>query len=724
MAKPKKETTDDILRKYGAKLETKVKGFDENSEAAMKKVSRSYGDFLSAMSPAFSRYEKLCNSWGKSLSVKVGEKDAAKIARSIEIAHLKVTPSQVMAVSVIMMFLTMIIGTFFSLAVYLFTDVFPTGFLVMIFLLGIFLFYFMSKTPDRLALKWRLKASSQMVPAILYIVIYMKHTSNLEKAVAFAAEHLDAPLSTDFRKVFWDVQVGKFSSMKDSLDSYLETWRDFSLEFVEAFHLIESSLYEPGEERRVFVLERALQVILDGVYDKMLKYTHSAKSPLTNVYMLGIVLPTLSLAIIPLASTMVGGSLKWYHLGVLFNIIVPMMVIYLTMDVMMRRPGGYGNAALLESNPLYSEYVSRRPYWVGFLSALPLFLIGLFPLIWMYSPLYAKFGDPSWASVGLSFMGQGGIFGIIEKSGGGVVGPFGILSLVLSLFIPVAIAVVFIVASKMRTKNIILSRDKYKQVEEEFTSSLFQLGNRLGDGVPAESAFAKVMQSSRGTATEGFFKIVNENIMNLGMSVERALFDPKRGAVIYYPSDLVSTSMRIMVESVKKGLQVAARSLMSIADYVKNIKKVNTRLNDLLADILADMKSNMTFLAPLLSGIIIGLSGMITLILGSLEAMVGDLGGGGIGDAGGLTGMLGMFNIAEMIPTYWLQVVVGIYLIEVVFILTSTLITIRSGRDELENTAEVGKNLKKAVGLYFVIALFSIIGLALVGAIALRGMAG
>jgi hypothetical protein len=35
---------------------------------------------------------------------------------------------------------------------------------------------------------WRLKASSQMVPAILYIVIYMKHTSNFEKAVAFAAE--------------------------------------------------------------------------------------------------------------------------------------------------------------------------------------------------------------------------------------------------------------------------------------------------------------------------------------------------------------------------------------------------------------------------------------------------------------------------------------------------------------------------------------------------------
>jgi len=64
-------------------------------------------------------------------------------------------------------------------------------------------------------------------------------------------------------------------------------------------------------------------------------------------------------------------------------------------------------------------------------------------------------------------------------------------------------------------------------------SSLFQLGNRIGDGLPAEIAFSKVMDSTKGTATEGFFRIVNENIQQLGMSLERALFDPKRGAVVF-----------------------------------------------------------------------------------------------------------------------------------------------------------------------------------------------
>jgi len=163
---------------------------------------------------------------------------------------------------------------------------------------------------------------------------------------------------------------------------------------------------------------------------------------------------------------------------------------------------------------------------------------------------------------------------------------------------------------------------------------------------------------------------------------------------------------------------------MSISDYVKSIKKINDRLNDLLAEIISDMKSNMTFLAPLLSGIIVGLSGMITTILSALNSMFssGGLSGGAIGEAGGVSGILAIFDVTKMIPTYWLQIVVGVYLIEVVFILTSTLVTIKSGRDPIQMTSEGGKNLKVSMIMYLVVAAGSIIGLTIVGAVALAGL--
>ena len=95
-----------------------------------------------------------------------------------------------------------------------------------------------------------------MVPAILYVVVYMRHTPNLEKAIAFASEHLQYPLSLDFKKIFYNVEIGKYSTIKESLDNYLEGWRDYSTEFIEAFHLIESSLYEPDRARRISTLEK------------------------------------------------------------------------------------------------------------------------------------------------------------------------------------------------------------------------------------------------------------------------------------------------------------------------------------------------------------------------------------------------------------------------------------------------------------------------------------
>ncbi len=717
-------STDDILKKYGAKIESEMKSYNSNSEQE-KKFSHSYEKFKESMLPEFSRYERWCKSIGNLFIIKVADKDKKRIDRKIEIAHLDLNASEVLVFATMLMFLTLFGGILLFTAVWLFFGTFSFIFLFLIFLLAVFLFFYSARTPDRLAMRWRLKASSQMVPAILYIVIYMKHTSNFEKAISFASEHLQPPLSLDFRKVFWDVEIGKFSTIKESIDNYLKGWKDYSLEFVEAFHLIESSLYEPNESRRVEVLEKSLQVILDGVYDKMLKYTHDAKAPLTNVYMLGIVLPTLALAVLPLASTMVGGAIKWYHVFVIFNILVPFMVIYLTGKVMMKRPGGYGESGLLEKNPLYPKYKSNASYVGAILLVFPLFLIGIIPIIWRYTPIPLWLGttrDYMWSDLGLGFLGHSGVFGILTDSSGVITGPFGAGALVLSLLVPLSIAMVFIMVFKSKTEEILKTRDKYKEVEQEFVSSLFQLGNRIGDGVPAEIAFAKVSESTKGTATEGFFKIVNENIQQLGMSLERALFDPKRGAVIAYPSEMVSSSMMILVESVKKGLQVAARSLMSISDYVKNIKKINDRLNDLLADIISDMKSNMTFLAPLLSGIIVGLAGMITTILGSLGTMFKNGNAGGIAGAGGVQNMLAIFDITKMIPTYWLQVVVGIYLIQIVFILTSTLVTIKAGRDPLQTTAQIGKNLKVTMTLYFIIALGAIVGLTVIGSVALSGL--
>jgi len=718
---------DAILKKYSKKLGGEVKGFDSGvSKLDGASVSKEYLQFKTDMMPEFSKYERWVKSLGSFIKIKLASKDEAKINKQLQTAHLEVSPGEVMGLAIMSFLAVFFIGILVSAALWLMGFGFPVLFLVLMLIASFFLFYYFYSMPARLAVKWRLKASSQMVPAILYTVIYMKHTSNLERAISFVGEHVEAPLSLDLRKVLWDVETGKHSSIKDSLDEYLDFWRETNMEFVESFHLIESSLYEPKEARRIQILERSLRVILDGVHDKMLRYTHKIKSPLTNLYMLGIVLPTLGLALLPLASTLLGGAIKWIHVFVLFNLIIPFFVYYLTLQIMLKRPGGHGEESLLEKNPLYSEYKSKKPYYTAFLICFPFFLLGILPLIFGYTPIPGWVGLPSdfaLADFGLGFLGEN-FFGFVETSSG-IIGPFGVFSLILSLFIPFSISMFFALAFSLRTKQLIKARDQTKQLEKEFNSSLFTLGNRLGDGTPAEIAFSKVAESSRGQKTENFFKIVNTNIQSMGMSLEDAIFNPKRGALVYYPSNLIATSMRILVEGAKKGLNVAAQSLMSISEYVRNIQKINQRLRDLLADVVSGMKSNMVFLAPLLAGIIVGLASMITGILGKLKEMTA-LGGGetavaGFGSVGGITEL---FDVVNMIPPYFLQIAIGIYIIQIIFILTRTLVTIDSGEDRLKQTYDISKNLIRGSILYLITALISIVALSALAGVALGGMVG
>jgi hypothetical protein len=713
-----KPSVDDILKKHSARIEGQIENAQRDSSDYLK--------FKQERTPELSRYEKWCKSLGNIIKLKISEKDRNSIQKNLSIAHLDIVPEQALTLSVMSFVTVLILGLLISISIVLIKGTiasFPILFFVLMMVLALFLFYFVNNYPSRIANQWRLKASSQMVPAILYIVVYMRHTPNLEKAIAFASNHLQPPLALDLKKVFYDVSIGRFSTIKESLDFYLETWRDYSPEFIESFHLIESSLFEPDNSHRILILEKSLQTVLDGVYDKMLKFTHNVRSPLTNVYMLGVVLPTLALALLPLASAMLGGMIKWIHVFILFNLIVPFFVFFLTDKVLFLRPGGYGQTDLLERNPLYPKYKNKKPYIIGALIFLPFLILGTLPFIFQYTPLPSFFGlekDYTFEQLGLGFFGTDYIFDF-KDDGIGINGPFGVVALFLSLLVPFGLAMSLAIAFKMKTADLIVEREKTIQLESEFNNSLFQLGNRIGNGTPPELVFAKVAESSRGLKTEDFFRRVNYNVQQMGMSVEKAIFDKNRGAIIYYPSSLISTSMKILIESSKKGLQIAALSLMSISQYVKNISKITERLKDMLAEIVSDMKSNMTFLAPLLSGIVVGLAMMMASILNKLNFsnIGGQDGSLGIGSFGTL---LELFPVEKMIPPYFLQIIVGIYLVQIIFILTGALVTINSGEDKLDRMNKTGKNLRRGIALYSITAFLAVLALFILTSLVLGNL--
>src|SRR3989339_488422 len=102
----------DILKKHGARIEEQIKetNFDKTN------YSREYVQFKEEMSPEFSRYEKLCNSLGNFIRLKVADKDKKKIERDLEIAHLGVEAGQALTLSIMAFLGVLFFGLLLSIA--------------------------------------------------------------------------------------------------------------------------------------------------------------------------------------------------------------------------------------------------------------------------------------------------------------------------------------------------------------------------------------------------------------------------------------------------------------------------------------------------------------------------------------------------------------------------------------------------------------------------------
>ena len=228
--------TKQILDKYGSKLADNYQSaMDAPSRGTFTKDYSTFRDEAVFQKNTF--YERACKFAGSIINLAPSkEEQKRKLAESIEVAHLSITPAQAYTLSILVMFGFILLALMIGFITFAFGSF---SFMLVIILMGMGVFSLipLSSMPHHLAQKHRLQSSNQMVLCILYIVIYMRHTSNLEHAIKFAGEHIGNPLALDLRKIYWDAETNKYSTIQESLTHYLEGWKDHNLAFVESFQL-------------------------------------------------------------------------------------------------------------------------------------------------------------------------------------------------------------------------------------------------------------------------------------------------------------------------------------------------------------------------------------------------------------------------------------------------------------------------------------------------------
>ncbi|MDK2849734.1 MAG: hypothetical protein PWP03_711 [Candidatus Woesearchaeota archaeon] len=700
---------EEIREKYIKKLKESLNEVNQAStvskvsdfELANEIRSSDYLVFREAMlTKQLSFYEKICKTFGNVIQISLSKDTEDKIKEAIEIAHLNIKPSD--AVSFAVLFPLLIAGVI-MIASLAYSAVFqkPLDMFLMLsaLMLSLALIVVLLKVPEYISKKMQTRASDQMILGVFYIVSFMRHTPNLELAIEFAANHLPMPLSLDFRKILWDLETGKFQNIQDSLTKYLEKWRKTNLEFVEAFNLIQGSLLEGDENRRIELLDKAISVLLEETYEKMLHFAQELKGPISSLHMFGIVMPLLGLVILPLMVGFLGG-VYWYHISMLYNIILPLGVFYLTKKFTAIRPAGTSEVDL-------SFIKQNKPVLLkGAVIALGVIfvLLGLSPIF-----IHAMLGDNAdFEIAGLTFLDYR------QADNGKSIGPFGTISTLISILIPLGIALAIAVDKYVTNKTLIKLREQIAELEKEYSSALFQLGNRLADGYPIENAFESVSNIMKGTKAGKFFALISANIKQLGLGVYDSIFNPKVGAIKEFPSNIVESSMKILVQTIKKGPQTAAVAITNIAKYIQEIHRINERLRDLLTEVTSSIRSQIQFIAPIIAGIVVALTSMITVIMGKIKEQITSIASQG-GQASQLESLMHLFS--NNIPPYHFQIIVGIFLIEMVYIMTILHNAIEKGEDKINEQYWIGNNLLRSITLYSLITFIMILVFSMIASV-------
>jgi hypothetical protein len=199
------------------------------------------------------------------------------------------------------------------------------------------------------------------------------------------------------------------------------------------------------------------------------------------------------------------------------------------------------------------------------------------------------------------------------------------------------------------------------------------------------------------------FKKILSNITTFGMSLESAIFEKKVGAIYSYPSKIVSAAFKLLAEVSKQGTVFLSMALKAISEFLKDADEVNKATEEILSETTSDMQIQAWIFAPLSAGIVVGLMAIIIYIFsffGENFAQIQNfLGGGTIGEVT-TSSFSFLFNIGKQIPLHYFQLIVGIYMIEMVVIISYFLGELNYGDDEVNKILSLGKIMTIAILIY------------------------
>ncbi len=470
----------------------------------------------------------------------------------------------------------------------------------------------------------KIAALNEIPNVIVNLVISLKQNSNLEEAVSFAGKYSDGPIAEDMKKIIWNHWSGKRAGISEQLDELAVKWGAWSPGFKHALYNIRASFSEKIESRRLRTLEKALEVVLDDIQLQNRKYAEEMRIPTMILFSFGTVLPLVAVSMLPILSFIGVSSASSLNItAILMGSLIA--VYFYSNSIVARKPASYSQIKLPETKSYANEKIYAMA--LGILISFPgiIFLLGKETLL------------KGW--------------GTLTIVGG----------------IAVAIAIYNWMSSKENLKK----RAELEDMENELNDVIYHLGSKTGENRSPEDAIRGVAQTMPENKLSAVLNQASELMRKRSFTMERAFFDNEHGVLRILYSSRIKSAFRIFVNSSKKSTKAVSEAMLSLSGQLSEIKKTNEYIQNSLTTSLSMMNMTAFLFGPIVCGLIVSMQGIMNKVLSRASINLEEFG----------------YNLFldnnSILSVDILQLMVGVYLIALSYLLIRFVSIIKSSNNDL-----------------------------------------
>ncbi len=422
--------------------------------------------------------------------------------------------------------------------------------------------------PEALAKRQRVQSLGGAPEAVNYMAMSMRLVPALDRAVEFAGHHTDEPLATRLRTVLWDVYLRSPPGVEAAFLRFAQGWGEWHEDLKQAFFAIGGAATERTEAGRERALEKARAIAYEGTKARIQEYAASLRGPTTVLFALGVLLPLILGAMLPLLSL-----------------------------------GGLGASLPAGSGPARGD--SGVP---AVLAMDLLFPVGAFAYAYRILGNRPGTGGSGEAPPSLRRRNLLVAAGLVAVAASGLVLAPVPAVILASLWALVAAGTVALVPG-LRTWQ--RTRRSAARLEAEFPDALFLLGSRVSEGLPVERALATAAEATRGSEASSLFDRIVRRLQSSREGIEEVLFGSD-GVMRDVPSRTVRAALRMVLEVSRKDSAIAGKAIVETSSYLRDLRDVDREIGRDLGSVVEAMQSTAILFAPIVLGVTCALYGLLS----------------------------------------------------------------------------------------------------------------